>query len=110
MHPALPDVVLAATIKALRWLHLLGENEESSRRGFSFCSWCFHRIAESQGLNKFGQPPILRPVRENSKLNHPQKSVDDPQDGNRTSFTQQHHRLSVQGQNEGSSNSQVAGC
>lgn len=43
--------VIAAVKKALRWLELLGEDEQSSRRAFEFCSRCFHRISGSQGPN-----------------------------------------------------------
>jgi hypothetical protein len=43
--------VIAAVKKALRWLEILGEDEQSSRRAFEFCSRCFNRISGSQGPN-----------------------------------------------------------
>ncbi|KAI2673850.1 transcriptional regulator family: Fungal Specific TF [Penicillium roqueforti] len=46
-----PEVVLAATKKALHWLYCLGKSDEAARRAFLLCNNCIRRIASSKGLD-----------------------------------------------------------
>lgn len=51
-----PEIVLAATKKALHWLYCLGGSDEAARRAFHICNNYLHRIAPSKGLDLSGIP------------------------------------------------------
>lgn len=54
-----PEVVLAATKKALHWLYCLGKSDEAARRAFLLCNNCIRRIASSKGLDLSGMPSTI---------------------------------------------------
>lgn len=54
-----PEVVLAATKKALHWLHCLGRTDGAARRAFQLCDSCIRRIAPRKGLDLDGIPSTI---------------------------------------------------
>ncbi|KAJ5232875.1 hypothetical protein N7468_005831 [Penicillium chermesinum] len=104
--PESSDSVLAAAKKALRWLYVLGETEESSRRGFQFCHRCFRRIAEKRGLDTSGLPYQERPSSEQNEGRYRPHLVKAPESGKAVPRAQQPHSGRETYANESQSNLQ----
>ena len=68
-----PEVVLAATKKALHWLYCLGRSDEAARRAFLLCNSCIHRIAPSNGLDLSDMPPNIDSSETPSAAHYPEK-------------------------------------
>lgn len=82
-----PEIVLAATKKALHWLHCLGGSDEAARRAFHICNNYLHRIAPSKGLD-------LGDISSNIGLSQTFSTVDYPPGETRSSTPRQQNQSS----------------
>lgn len=87
-----PEIVLAATKKALHWLHCLGGSDEAARRAFHICNNYLHRIAPSKGLDLSGIPSNIGLSQTFGTADYPpgETSSSTPQQQNQSNSAPQH--------------------